>query len=106
MIPAQKAGIDCPKRARVIPIRSKMVPLLMAEIDPQGQGDADRKKGGHKGKIKTRRNPFQEQLHGRLLVPKGHAEIAPDDFADINSELDVHGAIEPEIFRQIGPLLG
>ena len=37
MMPAQNPGIDWPRRARVMPIRSKIVPRLIAEMMPKGR---------------------------------------------------------------------
>ena len=36
MIPSQKTGVDCPRRAPVIPMWSRMEFLLMAEMIPTG----------------------------------------------------------------------
>ncbi|NTV92652.1 MAG: hypothetical protein HGA72_05105 [Chlorobiaceae bacterium] len=47
---AQKAGMDCPNRANVMPIRSKTVPRLMAEIIPRGRAMQIEKKA-HKGAL-------------------------------------------------------
>jgi hypothetical protein len=78
--------IDLPR------IESGFSPGEHAERDAEDDGDDQR----HEGEFQRRRQPLQDDLHRRLPVDEGAAEIALQEIAEIDEELLPQRPVEAE----------